>query len=205
MNLESCNFDNEKIWIAENGIFRTVQGEGSLLGIPSVFVRLGGCSVGCFGCDTNYKPKEQKSISQIIRDVCNIMDGIEWIWITGGEPADHNNLRKLVYGLGLLGKVAVATSGIKEINANPDYISISPHFHPSKLKIVKGNQINMVFGLNNMEPKDWNSFDFSGFEHKWVTPFDGNPRSVHTCCEWISNRKESWRMGVQAHKLWNIA
>jgi organic radical activating enzyme len=32
--------------IAPNGIFRTIQGEGALMGVPMIFVRLAGCSIG---------------------------------------------------------------------------------------------------------------------------------------------------------------
>jgi organic radical activating enzyme len=202
----TTKWDEIKFWLSDNGIFKTFQGEGSMLGVPMVFVRLAGCSVGCVGCDTNYRAKEQKSIHEIMRSVCELMDGVEWIWITGGEPADNVHLRELVCGLELLGSVALATSGIKTINANPDYISVSPHFKPSFLKIKKGNQINMVFGMNDLQVADWYSFDFSGFEHKWVTPFDKNENAVSQCMEWISSRKrENWKLGVQAHKSWRIA
>ena len=35
-------------------VFTSIQGEGVSLGLPSVFVRLQGCSVGCTWCDTKY-------------------------------------------------------------------------------------------------------------------------------------------------------
>ena len=35
-----------------NEIFQTIQGEGYFTGVPSVFVRLQVCPVGCAWCDT---------------------------------------------------------------------------------------------------------------------------------------------------------
>src|SRR5579864_3966914 len=49
----------------------TVQGEGPLIGHPSVFVRTGGCDYRCSWCDTLYAVLPQ------YRD--------EWVWMT---PAD---------------------------------------------------------------------------------------------------------------------
>ena len=37
-----------------NEMFETIQGEGAHTGIPSIFVRLQGCPVGCPWCDTKH-------------------------------------------------------------------------------------------------------------------------------------------------------
>lgn len=196
------NYLEAKFDIVADGIFRTVQGEGHLLGIPMIFVRLSGCSVGCRGCDTNYSYFETTNASDLIKKVGSQMSGVEWIWITGGEPSDQD-IRSLVLSMQLLGSVAVATSGIKELPIRSDFISVSPHSHPEKLKQLTGDQINLVPGLNGLELAAWKRFDFSGFTHRFVTPLFGDKQSLESCIDFIQFNPK-FRLGVQAHKQWRL-
>ena len=68
-----------------NEIFEGLQGEGPLLGTPTTFIRLQGCNMSCFWCDTKeaqlIKSEVQVSFSDIIKKL-----RYENVCITGGEP-----------------------------------------------------------------------------------------------------------------------
>src|SRR4029077_7958419 len=69
-------------------IFYSIQGEGMLAGVPSVFVRTSGCNLRCTWCDTPYtswKPEgEDRSIDGIADQVNRYAAAP--VVLTGGEP-----------------------------------------------------------------------------------------------------------------------
>lgn len=77
-------------WLAMkvSEIFHSVQGEGKLIGVPSVFVRASGCNLRCAWCDTPYaswEPEGQDvSVSAIVSRVREY--GCKHLVVTGGEP-----------------------------------------------------------------------------------------------------------------------
>lgn len=69
-------------------LFHSIQGEGKLVGVPSVFVRASGCNLRCVWCDTPYaswEPEgEELSVNEIVRRVRRF--GAKHVVVTGGEP-----------------------------------------------------------------------------------------------------------------------
>jgi 7-carboxy-7-deazaguanine synthase len=75
-----------RVRIAE--IFYSIQGEGRLVGVPSVFIRTSGCNLRCKWCDTPYtswRPEgEDWSLKKILAKVASFP--ARHVVITGGEP-----------------------------------------------------------------------------------------------------------------------
>jgi len=111
-------------------IFYSIQGEGFLAGVPSVFIRLAGCPLRCRWCDTKYAwdpmAGQEYSVTEIARNAQQWP--CKFVVITGGEPMVNADLPQLVRELKSTGKhVTIETAGIKFIPDVPcDLMSISP-------------------------------------------------------------------------------
>lgn len=70
-------------------VFYTVQGEGPHVGRPAVFVRLSGCNLRCWFCDTVWHDDKDPYVSphDLARSVLLLAPGhCDLVVITGGEP-----------------------------------------------------------------------------------------------------------------------
>lgn len=104
--------------IQVNEIFRSFQGESTLIGHPTLFIRLSGCNLRCSICDTkralkNGSPIKTKELVKIIRS-----SSCKHICITGGEPLlQSKQLKKLVKQVLCMNKIiSIETNGSIPIN-----------------------------------------------------------------------------------------
>lgn len=87
--------DGLKLWVQE--VFYTLQGEGPFSGQPAVFVRLAGCNLKCFWCDTDFESSDwYPTLNELLAKVFATKAGdCDLAVITGGEPF-RQNIRPLV-------------------------------------------------------------------------------------------------------------
>ncbi|MHC4332623.1 MAG: 7-carboxy-7-deazaguanine synthase QueE [Planctomycetota bacterium] len=111
-------------------IFYSLQGEGRLVGVPSIFIRLAGCPLRCRWCDTKYAWDEAAGNEHSIDKILHTLEqwACEFVVVTGGEPMTNSELPELVRRLKTSGKhVTIETAGIAYIADMPcDLMSISP-------------------------------------------------------------------------------
>ncbi|MGH7886591.1 MAG: 7-carboxy-7-deazaguanine synthase QueE [Candidatus Binatia bacterium] len=110
-------------------IFYSIQGEGRLLGVPSVFVRTSGCNLRCRWCDTPYTSwqPEGKSwtLDKILAAVADYPT--RHVVITGGEPLLATEVQALTQRLKQRGAhitIETAATIFKPLTA--DLVSMSP-------------------------------------------------------------------------------
>jgi 7-carboxy-7-deazaguanine synthase len=188
--------------LAQQGVYASIQGEGAMAGVPMVFIRLAGCSIGCPQCDTDYRADRSREAKSVADEAAS--HGLEWAWITGGEPTDHA-LGPLVERLRSARlKVAIATAGMRAVAAGlADWLSVSPH-KPGKPAQWSGHEVKLVFGLNGLSPGQCDPRDYLSFPYRYAMPCDGVPESADMAREWVL-RHPGWRLGYQAHKAWGVA
>lgn len=111
-------------------IFHSVQGEGILTGVPSVFVRTSGCNLRCRWCDTPYaswKPEgDTMSVAEILQKVKSHPS--RHVVLTGGEPMIAPGMRELAAELKKAEfHITIETAGtIAPEGIDCDLASISP-------------------------------------------------------------------------------
>lgn len=140
-------------------IFQTIQGEGTLQGVPSIFIRFAECNLRCQWCDTTKEGVNKKLVSweeinmQISQYTAN------HIVITGGEPMLYESIEYLIYMLKNKNyHITVETNGTIYRHTLCDLVSISPKLQHSgndtmHLKTIYPDVINRYISNNDYQLK----------------------------------------------------
>ena len=123
-------------------VFYSVQGEGTNVGQPAVFIRFAGCNLSCVFadgsiCDTPYHKALLKMtikdllvrVYDLISERWSVSKEPPWVILTGGEPTANPAFDALVSGLHQYGwKLAVETNGTHNRDGLKwiDHICVSP-------------------------------------------------------------------------------
>ena len=110
-----------------NEIFLSIQGEGILTGLPTIFIRTAGCNLRCSWCDTKfaYYQGKEASIKSVIKKIKKYK--VKRVCITGGEPLSQEKeviglIKKL---LKFKYDVSIETNGSLDIKKIPKKVLIS--------------------------------------------------------------------------------
>jgi 7-carboxy-7-deazaguanine synthase len=110
-------------------LFYSIQGEGSLVGVPSVFIRTSGCNLRCVWCDTPYTSWQPEGtdleLDQILDEVA--AHPARHVVVTGGEPMIAPDIVALTARLRARGMhITIETAGTVFAPVACDLMSISP-------------------------------------------------------------------------------
>lgn len=110
--------------------FYSLQGEGELTGVPSVFIRTSGCNLRCNWCDTPYaswNPEgTDRSVDELVAEVR--ATPTRHVVLTGGEPMIAKNIRDLALALRAAGQhITIETAAtVAPAGIACDLASMSP-------------------------------------------------------------------------------
>ena len=110
-------------------IFYSIQGEGMLTGVPSVFVRTSGCNLRCAWCDTPYTSWSPEGSEMTLEDILAAVRTYpaRYAVVTGGEPMIAPDIIRLTERIRHLGlHVTIETAGTVYHPVACDLMSISP-------------------------------------------------------------------------------
>ena len=119
-------------------LFHSIQGEGKLTGVPSIFVRASGCNLRCVWCDTPYASWDPEGdelpVPEIVRRVREF--NAQHVVLTGGEPM-------------IMPDIVELCDALKARNHHITIETAATVFHPLKLDLA-----SLSPKLSNSTPLD---------------------------------------------------
>jgi organic radical activating enzyme len=198
-----------------NEIFYSLQGEGVYTGTAAVFLRLSGCNMKCWFCDTKGHEQGTEMTEEEIAERVSQYPA-RHIVITGGEPTMQLNARltRLLHEKGFY--IQIETNGALPLKdgTEVDWITCSPK--GNEIKIQRIDELKLLFIKEYLEKykevkasqRCLQPLDEGGQEVQTLASQAGSSRfaSSRGVQEVISYIKEhpQWRLSLQTHKLINI-
>ncbi len=201
-------------------IFFSIQGEGAYCGRTAVFCRFSGCNLWngresdrstsiCDFCDTDFvgvnedggKFASAEELAEAIHAAWPEEQPDPNVICTGGEPLLQLD-EPLVAAIKAKGfHLAIETNGTLLTPQGINWICVSPKIG-AELRLVRGNELKLVYPQANCNPADFETLDFERF---FLQPKDGsrqkeNIAAAHDHCE----RNPKWELSIQIQKLAGI-
>ncbi|KAF3363072.1 7-carboxy-7-deazaguanine synthase [Chlamydiales bacterium STE3] len=201
-------------------IFASVQGETSLTGQMTTFVRLARCNLRCAWCDTSYSfgRGTSQSVEYILDKVKEF--GCRYVCVTGGEPLLQPNVLTLMQKLCELNyTVSLETGGSLPIDKVDERVRIildvkcpgsqmeEKNYFPNLRNLREHDEVKFVvqdkkdFDYTISICREYHLFDRS--KEVLVSPVFGKlePKEL---IHWILQDKLPCRLNLQCHKyIWS--
>jgi 7-carboxy-7-deazaguanine synthase len=159
-------------------IFHSIQGEGRLAGVPSVFVRTAGCNLRCAWCDepaTSWEPRgEHMSLDAVLARVAAF--DCRHAVVTGGEPLIDRDTPELCRRLKAAGfHVTVETAATVFAPLEIDLASLSPKLANSTPTARQGGRFARAHQAARLRPDVIQQFlDRGDYQLKFVVEGEGD-------------------------------
>lgn len=217
-----------------NEVFESIQGEGALTGVPSIFIRLQGCPVGCAWCDTKQTWTEDSKFKVEVVDVLAKREPDErWfeanaeglltlvqdkqyqaknIILTGGEPCMYDLTEASQVFIDAGYGVSIETSGTFPVITHKDsWVTVSPKvkmkggFRVLDEALARADEIKHPVGTEAHIDDLQNLLDRG--QHKADTLIYLQPISQQIRATQLAVDtciKNNWRLSLQTHKFIGI-
>ncbi len=191
-------------------IFKSLQGEGSYVGVVVIFLRFSGCNRSCRFCDEDYSKAVKMTKQQILEKITDVnvdegagkTTGI--IVLTGGEPGMSIDLPLLdlfkEYGY----ELHIETNGDYNLHKMKlsgffEHITVSPKGLPFALR--SGDDLKLVVTEDFDERMLKNTEDWGSFKKYYLQPDFTNIKLTLPKTIELLYKYPEWKLSVQLHKM----
>jgi 7-carboxy-7-deazaguanine synthase len=206
--------DSERLRIKE--IFLSLQGESTMVGLPTVFVRLTGCPLRCQYCDTEYafRGGQYMEASEVVAAVAAYQ--LRHVTVTGGEPLAQPACLPLLSCLCDAGyQVSLETSGALDVSqVDTRVIKVMDLKTPASGELDKNRYQNLdcltprdqvKFVICDRGDYDWArrklyEYQLPGRCEVLLSPSAGQQDATRLA-EWLLEDRLPVRFQIQLHKI----
>ena len=201
-------------------VFLSLQGESSLVGWPTVFIRLTGCPLRCQYCDTAYAfhGGQWRTLDELLEQTRTF--GVQHVCVTGGEPLAQKPCTELLRRLCDAGfAVSLETSGAIDVaDVDPRVVKVLDLKTPGSGEAAR----NLWGNLRHLRPHDQVKFVLCGrADYEWARAALAEHGLAQRCtvlfspsyeqlparelADWIVADRLPVRFQIQLHKsLWGV-
>jgi organic radical activating enzyme len=190
-------------------LFYTLQGEGFHTGEAAVFIRIGGCDVGCKWCDV--KESWDPSLHPLtpVDDIISSATAFPApnVVITGGEPLMYN-LDILCHGLKDKGlQIFLETSGTEKLSGIWDWICLSPkvNMEPLHENLSRADELKVIIeNESDFEKAESWALQVSAGCRLFLQPEWSQRNSMTPAIVDYIQSNPQWKLSLQMHKYIGI-